>query len=158
MPKLSSIVLIALALVATSVPSLFASSASHAMSFMNSPISPLHPNPGSGDDDHGDNDEGGGNDGLDPIDWHGPVDSSVVWMPQADSTQMWLKTHQVGVGWWDADGKLHVELQSNGLVKIPASATMISIPRDAAGVLAPPGWKKMMRPENGEWVIVRIAD
>lgn len=155
MPKFMLIVLIALALVATSVPSLFASSVARTLSFMDSPISPLHPSPGSGDDG---NDDHGGNDGLDPIDWHGPVDSSVVWVPQGDSTQMWIKTHQVGVGWWDADGQLHVELQSNGLAKIPASAVMISIPRDAAGVLAPPGWKKMMRPENGEWVIVRIAD
>lgn len=158
MPKLSLIVLIALALVATSVPSLFASSATQVASFRNSPISPLNPHPGSGSDGNGNDDNDGGHDGLDPIDWEGPVDSSVVWAPQADAAQLWIKTHQVGVGWWDADGKLHVELQINGLVKIPASATMISIPRDAAGVLAPPGWKKMMRPENGEWVIVRIAD
>lgn len=155
MPKLSFIVLIALALVATSVPSLFASSANTAAFFMNSPLSPLNPNPGSGADDDSDH---GDNDGVDPIYWNGPVASGVVWVPQVDAAQMWIKTHQVGVGWWDADGQLHVELQVNGLVKIPASATMISIPRDAAGVLAPPGWKKMMRPENGEWVIVRNSD
>ena len=152
MPKLSLIVLIALALVATSVPSLFASSAPYALQFMNSPISPLNPHPGSGSDD----DENNGNDGLAPIAWRGPVASGVVWVPQAASTQMWIKTHQVGVGWWDAAGQLHVELQTNGLVKIPAGAVMISIPRDAAGVLAPPGWQKMMRPD-GEWVIVPIA-
>lgn len=155
MPKFMLIILIALALVATSVPSLFASPAQRSLAFMNSPISPLHPQPGSDGDG---NDDHGGNDGLDPIAWHGPVASGVVWVPQADSTQMWIKTHQVGVGWWDANGQLHVELQSNGLAKIPAGAVMISIPWDAAGVLAPPGWKKMMRPENGEWVIVRITD
>jgi hypothetical protein len=87
----------------------------------------------------------------------GSISSDVIWLPQADSNQLWLKTHQIGVGWWDANGQLHVVLQVNGLVKIPQSAIMISIPRDAAGILAPPGWKKMMRPENGEWVIVRIT-
>ena len=77
MPKLMLIVLIALALVATSVPSLFASSAQRTLEFMNSPISPLHPQPGSGSDDDG-NDE---HDGLAPINWHGPVASGVVWVP-----------------------------------------------------------------------------
>lgn len=153
MPKMLLIVFVALALVATSVPSLFASPAPYALQFMNSPISPLNPHPGSGSDD----DDHDGNAGLAPIAWRGPVASGVVWAPQTTSTQMWIKTHQVGVGWWDAAGQLHVELQTNGLVKIPASAMMISIPRDAAGVLAPPGWQKMMRPD-GEWVIVRIAD
>ncbi|MEI2736235.1 MAG: hypothetical protein V9G24_16545 [Rhodoblastus sp.] len=67
---------------------------------------------------------------------------------------MWIKTHQVGVGWWDADGQLHIELQVNGIVKIPlANAVMIARPRNAAGVLAPLV-EEMMRPENGEWVMV----
>lgn len=155
MPRMLLIVFVALALGAISVPSLFASPAQRSLEFMNSPISPLHPQPGS-DGDH--NDDHDGNDGLAPIHWRGPVASGVVWVPQADSTQMWIKTHQVGVGWWDADGQLHIELQAHGIAKIPAGAVMISIPWDAAGVLAPPGWQKMKRPENGEWVIVRIAD
>ena len=111
MPRMLLIVFVALALGAISVPSLFASPAQRSLEFMNSPISPLHPQPGS-DGDH--NDDHDDNDGLAPIHWRGPVASGVVWVPQADSTQMWIKTHQVGVGWWDADGQLHAE-QGQGI-------------------------------------------
>ncbi|MEZ4732865.1 MAG: hypothetical protein R3E79_37670 [Caldilineaceae bacterium] len=149
MSKFVLIVLLALSLVATTVLSLFANPAQrptqHMTHLMDSPISPLPTQTGSDSSDD-----------SDPFQRPGPIASGVVWAPQADSNQMWIKTHQIGVGWWDADGKLHIALQVNGMVKIPLeTAVMISIPRDAAGVLAPPGWKKMMRPENGEWVIVR---
>lgn len=151
MPRIVLMVCIALALVATSVPALFASSAQHTATFMNSPISPLNPHPG---DDGEDNDHGG--DAADPYQRTGPVASGVVWGIETTTGPISIKTHQIGVGWWDAEGHLHVELQVHGIVNIPAEATMISIPWDAAGVLAPPGWKKMMRPD-GEWVIVRIT-
>lgn len=153
MPKFVLIVLLALSLIATTVLSLFAHPAQlpaqHTSRLMDSPISPLPTQTGSDpSDSSGDSD---------PFQRPGPIASGVVWVPQADSNQMWIKTHQIGVGWWDADGQLHIALQVNGMVKIPLeTAVMISIPRDAAGVLAPPGWQKMMRPENGEWVIVRI--
>lgn len=145
MPKYILLVLIALGLMTTTAPSLFAGSTRQVAHFTTSPLSPLPPGSSDNDDDGT----------LDPWQRKGPVASSVVWAPQAESGAMWVKTHQVGVGWWDADGKLHIALQTNGLAKIPAAAVMISIPWDAAGVLAPPGWQKMMRPENGEWVIVR---
>lgn len=145
MPKYLLLVLIALGLVATTTPSLLAGSTRQVSHFTTSPLSPLPP--GSSDDE---------DETLDPWQRKGPVASGVVWAPQAESGAMWVKTYQHGVGWWDADGKLHIAPQTNGLAKIPAEAVMISIPWDAAGVLAPPGWRKMMRPENGEWVIVRI--
>jgi len=158
MPKFVLIVLLALTLVVTTVFSLFADSTQLAqprVHNMDSPLSPLPTQTGShpSDDDDDDDDSV---DPDDPFQRTGPVSSDLIWVPQVDHAQMWIKTHQVGVGWWDADGQLHIELQVNGIVKIPlANAVMISIPRNAAGVLAPPGWKKMMRPENGEWVIVR---
>lgn len=145
MPKIALLVLIALGLVAMTTPSLLAGSTRQVAHFTTSPLSPLPP--GSSDDD---------DETLDPGQRKGPVASGVVWAPQAESGAMWVKTHQRGVGWWDADGKLHIVSQQNGLAQIPSEAVMISIPWDAAGVLAPPGWQKMMRPENGEWVIVRI--
>jgi hypothetical protein len=140
------LVLIALGLVATTAPSLFAGSTRQVAHYTTSPLSPLPPGSSDDDDDAA----------LDPSQRKGPVASGVVWSPQAESGAMWVKTYQHGVGWWDAAGKLHIAPQTNGLAKIPAEAVMISIPWDAAGVLAPPGWRKMMRPENGEWVIVRI--
>lgn len=145
MPKYLLLVLIALGLVAATTPSLFAGSVRQVAHFTTSPLSPLPPD--SSDDD---------DEALDPRQRKGPVASGVVWSPQAESGTMWVKTYQHGVGWWDADGKLHIAPQTNGVAKIPAEAVMISIPWDAAGVLAPPGWQKMMRPENGEWVIVRM--
>lgn len=146
MPKYLLLVLIALGLIAATTPSLLAGSTQQVTHFTTSPLSPLPPGSSDDDDDAA----------LAPALRKGPVASGVVWAPQADSGAMWVKTHQVGVGWWDADGKLHIAPQTNGIAKIPAEAVMISIPWDAAGVLAPPGWRKMMRPENGEWVIVRI--
>lgn len=148
MPKYLLLVLIALGLVATTTPSLLAFSARQVTRFTTSPLSPLPP--GSSDDE--DDDDAA----LDPVQRKGPVASGTVWAPQAESGAMWVKTYQRGVGWWDAAGELHIALQTNRWAKIPADAVMISIPWDAAGVLAPPGWQKMMRPDNGEWVIVRI--
>jgi len=92
-----------------------------------------------------------------PSDEPDAVSSNFVWVPQVSGREIWIKTHQVSVGWWDASGQLHIVLQVDGMAKIPMEdAHMISIPGDAAGVPAPPGWQKQMRPENGEWVIVRI--
>lgn len=147
MKRFSLIVLLALSLGATSVLSLFASSPElAAQRAAHSTVSPLSPLPAPSDSD---------SDNPDPWLQDGPVASGVVWQPQATLDQMWIKTHQVGVGWWDAAGQLHIALQVNGVVKIPLpDAVMISIPWDAAGVLAPPGWQKFKRPENGEWVIV----
>ncbi|CAN5617237.1 hypothetical protein BH10CHL1_BH10CHL1_28770 [soil metagenome] len=82
--------------------------------------------------------------------------SDAVWVPQTGQSQFLVKTSQVGLGWWDAAGKLHVELNRNGSVIIPLQdAVMISIPADATGVSVPPGWQRFQRPENGEWVIIR---
>lgn len=114
-----------------------------------SPISPLHP----GDDD---NDGGNGNDD-EGRDFAGLKRSSYVWLPQVHENQMWVKTHQIGLGWWDSQGQLHIALQVNGVIKIDLEGvTMISIPLDAAGFAVPAGWQKIMRPENGEWVIIPI--
>lgn len=147
MRKFVLLVLIALGLVVTTAPSLFAGSTRQVAHFATSPLSPLPP--GSADDDDDDA-------ALDPLQRKGPVASGTVWAPQAESGGMGVKTYQSGVGWWDAAGNLHIAPQKNGLANIPAEAVMISIPWDAAGVMAPPGWQKMMRPENGEWVIVRM--
>jgi hypothetical protein len=108
-----------------------------------SPISPIPHEPGSsGSKSSGSN----------------AVSSESVWVLQAGGKEFWINTRQVGVGWWDVDGNLHIELNSNGVVKIPLEhAVMISIPGDAAGVPVPPGWRKIMRPENEEWVIVRAT-
>lgn len=146
MRKFILLALIALGLLAITAPSLLAGSTQPVAQSTISPLSPLHP-PGSSDDE---------DETLAPWQRKGPVASSVVWLPQAQSGAMWVKTYQSGVGWWDVAGNLHIAPQKNGLANIPAEAVMISIPWDAAGVLAPPGWRKMMRPENGEWVIVRI--
>ncbi|MCE7989191.1 MAG: hypothetical protein DYG89_49185 [Caldilinea sp. CFX5] len=145
MRKFALLALIALGLLGMTAPSLWAGSPQPVAQFTTSPLSPLHP--GSSDDE---------DETLEPWQRKGPVASSVVWLPQTQSGAMGVKTHQSGVGWWDAAGKLHIAPQKNGLANIPAEAVMISIPWDAAGVLAPPGWRKMMRPENGEWVIVRL--
>lgn len=156
MPRFVVIVLIAVLLMATMAPSLFASpvqlASQQTNQFMTSPLSPL-PHPG----DSNDNDNNNDSDPSDPFHRSGSNASTLVWAPQPQLNQLWIKTHQIGVGWWDAAGHLHIALSVNGLVKIPLpDAVMISIPRNAAGLLAPPGWQKMMRPENGEWVIVRI--
>ncbi len=65
-----------------------------------------------------------------------------------------LKTHQVGVGWWNACRKLVVALTVNGQVDIPADAQEISIPMDIPGTFNLPGWKKTRSP-YGEWVLRR---
>jgi hypothetical protein len=65
-------------------------------------------------------------------------------------------THQVGVGWWDACGKLHVELSRNGYADIPAGAQEVSIPSDALGKFDLEGWKKTQNP-SGEWVLRRTT-
>lgn len=116
-----------------------------AMSAQDSPLSPL-PSPS------------GPSDSSDTSHTNNTVASDFVWKPQASGQEIWIKTQQVSIGWWDANGQLHIELQLDGIVKIPLQAAhMISIPGDAAGVPVPEGWQKQMRPENGEWVIVRIA-
>jgi len=119
--------------------------ASQAEVAMQSPISPLPP----GDQDDTNEDE------RDEYDANGLKPSVYVWLPQAHIHQMWIKTHQIGLGWWDEHGELHIARQVGGMIKIDlAGVTMISIPLDAAGFAVPPGWKKIMRPQNGEWVIV----
>lgn len=116
-----------------------------AASAQDSPLSPLRPPSDSSDS-------------YDTSHTNNTVASDFVWVPQASGHEIWIKTHQVSVGWWDANGQLHIELQVDGIVKIPwQAARMISIPGDAAGVPVPEGWQKQKRPENGEWVIVRIA-
>jgi hypothetical protein len=118
-----------------------------AMSGRNSPLSPL-PSPSDSDP----------SDSSDASRASNTIASDFVWTPQASGQEIWIKTQQFSVGWWDANGQLHIELQVDGIVKIPLQAArMISIPGDAAGVAVPEGWQKQMRPENGEWVIVRIA-
>lgn len=67
-----------------------------------------------------------------------------------------LQTHQIGVGWWNACGKLAVTLSVNGYADIPAGAQEISIPHDILGRFNVPGWKKAMRPD-GEWVLRRTT-
>ena len=118
-----------------------------AMSARNSPLSPL-PSPSDSD----------GSDSSDASQTSNIIASNFVWKPQASGQEIWIKTQQVSVGWWDANGQLHIELQMDGIVKIPLQAArMISVPGDAAGIAVPEGWQKQMRPENGEWVIVRIV-
>lgn len=113
----------------------------------NSPISPLSPSDDS--DDNGGSTEERNFAGLKP--------SSYVWLPQTRLDQMWIKTHQIGLGWWDSQGQLHIALQVNGVIKLDlAGVTMISIPLDAAGFAIPDGWQKIKRPQNGEWVIIPI--
>ncbi len=68
-----------------------------------------------------------------------------------------IQTRQVGVGWWDACGKLHVELSRNGYADIPAGAQEISIPRDVPGKFDLEGWKKTQNPSTGEWVLRRTT-
>ena len=63
-----------------------------------------------------------------------------------------LKTHQIGVGWWNACAKLAIALSFDGYADIPADAQEISIPCDIPGTFNLPGWKKTMKP-NGEWVL-----
>lgn len=125
---------------AAQLASLSAASAAH------SPISPL-PSPSDSHPDDSDN--------LSEVDL-ARILSDFIWVPQIEQNQFFVKTNQVGLGWWDAAGLLHIELNHSGGVVIPLQAVMISIPYDAAGALAPPGWQKFQRPENGEWVIVRI--
>ena len=108
------------------------------------PISPL-PHPDSGPDD--------------PLPANAEGNRFVL-MPygavQAANLALIFQTRQIGVGWWDACGKLHVELSINGYAKIPAGAQEISIPRDALGHFDLEGWKKTMRPD-GEWVLRRTT-
>ena len=109
------------------------------------PVSPLHPpHPDSGPDD--------------PPSINA-IANSYVLMPnavEAANLALRLQTHQIGVGWWDACGKLHVELSRNGYADIPAAAQEVSIPFDIIGKFELEGWKKTMRP-NGEWVLRRIT-
>lgn len=122
--------------------------ASQAKVAMQSPISPLPPGDNDSDDDESNGDE---------LDANGLKPSTYIWLPQAHTDQMWIKTHQIGLGWWDEKGELHIAQQVNGIIKIDLKGvTMISIPLDAAGFAVPPGWKKIMRPQNGEWVIVPL--
>lgn len=67
-----------------------------------------------------------------------------------------IQTRQIGVGWWDACGKLHVELSRNGYADIPAGAQEISIPGDVLGKFDLEGWKKTLKP-SGEWVLRRTT-
>lgn len=67
-----------------------------------------------------------------------------------------IQTRQIGVGWWDACGKLHVELNRNGYADIPAGAQEISIPHDVLGKFDLEGWKKTQNP-GGEWVLRRTT-
>lgn len=113
-----------------------------------SPISPLHPG-----DDHPDGDN------KTEKDFAGLKPSTNVWLPQTHVGEMWVKTHQIGLGWWDSQGQLHIALQVDGVIKINLTGvTMISIPLDAAGFNVPAGWQKIKRPQNGEWVIIQINE
>ena len=114
-----------------------------------SPISPLQPSDGDNGDDHGELEE----------DFAGLKPSAYVWLPQTPLGAMWVKTHQIGLGWWDSQGELHIALQVDGVIKIDLTGvTMISIPLDAAGFNIPVGWQKIKRPQNGEWVIIPINE
>lgn len=140
MNRIILLFLVGLSLIATIALSPSAESAPLRSQPPTSPISPLPDESGSNGSKSSESDE---------------VSSEAVWAPQAGGKELWIKTRQVGVGWWDAEGNLHIELNFNGIVKIPLeNAVMISIPGDAAGVPVPPGWRKVQRPENGEWVIV----
>lgn len=118
-----------------------------------SPISPLQPGDDQQEGDSGDSN----NDGNDEAekDFAGLKPSVYVWLPQTPLGEMWVKTHQIGLGWWDSQGELHIALQRDGVIKIDLTGvTMISIPLDAAGFNIPAGWQKIKRPQNGEWVII----
>ena len=143
MKKLVLVALVVLNLTIAIAFSPFAKSAP--LSFATtSPVSPLPPS----SDEHGSNSEHESN----------TISSDAVWVLPIGQAGFRIKTHQSVVGWWDAAGQLHIAPKVNGIVDIPwQQAVMISIPGDAAGVSAPPGWRKLMRPENGEWVIVRLA-
>lgn len=144
MKKLILIMLVVLNLGITLAFSPFAHSAPLSLA-TTSPVSPVQPPSDSHDEDSAHKSEA--------------VSSDAVWQPlSTDQHAMRIITHQNGVGWWDAKGQLHIAPEINGIVEIPLQAVMISIPGDAAGVPTPPGWRKMMRPENGEWVIVRIVN
>jgi hypothetical protein len=143
MNKIILLFLVGLSFVVTIALSPSAESAQRLSQPPVSPISPIPPEPDSNGSKSSESNA---------------LSSESVWVLQADGKEFWIHTRQVGVGWWDADGNLHIELNSNGVVKIPLEhAVMISIPGDAAGIPVPPGWRKIMRPENGEWVIVRAT-
>ncbi|MEZ4866632.1 MAG: hypothetical protein R3C14_35260 [Caldilineaceae bacterium] len=145
MPKFIPPVLIVLSLIITTAITFFVQPAALSAGPSAQPASPISPLDPTTDDEDSDDDHH-------DDDGHS---SHEVWQPQTNSNQMLIRTRQVGLGWWDAEGNLHIELQHDGVVKIPLDkAVMISIPGDAAGIPIPAGWRKTMRPENGEYVIV----
>lgn len=79
------------------------------------------------------------------------------YVPGGGNLALRIRTHQIGVGWWDACGKLHVELNRNGYADIPAGAQEISIPGDVVGGFDLEGWKKTQNPSTGEWVLRRTT-
>lgn len=85
--------------------------------------------------------------------------NSYVLMPYGiggGSLALRIRTRQIGVGWWDACGNLHVELNKNGYADIPAVAQEISIPHDVLGKFDLEGWKKTQN-SSGEWVLRRTT-
>ena len=68
-----------------------------------------------------------------------------------------FKTAQKYLGWWGANGELHVAEQINGVITLPNGAVMIAIPGDVLGDFDLVGWVKGQHTDTGEYVLASTA-
>jgi len=68
-----------------------------------------------------------------------------------------FKTTQKWVSWWNTDGVMFTETNINGVVTIPSSAVIISVPGDIEGHFDLPKWIKGKLVSTGEYVLASTS-